>query len=240
MGPRPPALALLIPLLGALAAGCSPDYRSGETACAPAPPLCPDGYFCSGIRCYANGQVPPAGGTGGAGTGGSAAGGSGAPTPDAASDPGVGGSAGGGSGGVGGSGGAAGGTGGAGGSTPPPPNTSCGGNTPIACTNAPRVCFPPGTVCTTVVQCGQEYRACPTADKINDCGVQQCIIPAERCQAYINDPQMQNACDRCRYRKCCGFAVACANEPACRSDPANHEYLAMFLACARMYCPDCQ
>jgi hypothetical protein len=76
----------MLPILAAALAltTCSPEYRSGETACAPREPRCPDGFVCSGIRCYLRSDLPdggtplagaggttPSGGSGGsAGTGG--------------------------------------------------------------------------------------------------------------------------------------------------------------------------
>ncbi len=109
-------------LLGALAAlaTCSPDFRSGVTACAPTEPRCPEGYVCSGLRCYLPGNAPRDGGTLGGAPGADASG----PGGDDGSAGGTGGAAGGGgapAGGAGGSGGSpgTGGTGGGGGSAPP-------------------------------------------------------------------------------------------------------------------------
>ena len=50
-------------LLGAalLVTTCSPEYKSGVTACAEKEPRCPEGFVCSGIRCYLAGEAPDGG-----------------------------------------------------------------------------------------------------------------------------------------------------------------------------------
>jgi hypothetical protein len=66
------AIHLLVGILAVAAlTTCSPDYQSGVTACASTEPKCPEGFFCSGIRCYANGTPGITAGDAGAGTGGS-------------------------------------------------------------------------------------------------------------------------------------------------------------------------
>jgi hypothetical protein len=117
----------LLPILAAALAltTCSPEYRSGETACAPREPRCPEGFVCSGIRCYLRSDVPeagtPLGGTGGAtptaGSGGSAGTGGAAPSGGRG---GTDGSAGAGGAAPSGGRGGAGGSAGAGGVAPPP------------------------------------------------------------------------------------------------------------------------
>ena len=98
-------------LLGAalLLTTCSPEYKSGVTACAEKEPRCPEGYVCSGIRCFLAGEVPDGGAVLGGGGGTSGSVGTGGMPPVA---------------GRGGAGGMppTGGRGGTGGSPPPPPS----------------------------------------------------------------------------------------------------------------------
>ena len=59
-------------LLLAFVATCSPDYKSGVSACAPAEPRCPEGFECRGLRCYTIGSPGGEAGSSGTGTGNTA------------------------------------------------------------------------------------------------------------------------------------------------------------------------
>ena len=181
---------------------CAPEYRSGETACAPTEPRCPEGFVCSGIRCYLRSDLPEAGTT--PGTGGSSG------TPGTLT----------------------GGTGGSavphgrrrrrthrrprrrgghrrGGWMAPP--SACQPAMPVECPGYAGICFAPNTACSSLVECGNRVRACMSATMVADCVVNTCTLPVAACTPRPT----ATPCAKCGIRKCCSAVANCINDPAC-------------------------
>jgi hypothetical protein len=164
----------LVTLAGAVAAlallpTCAPEYRSGATACGPTAPRCPEGFVCSGIRCYLPGDVPKDGGV--LGTGGAAGMGGNA---------GMGGAGGGGAGGAGGAAGtggtpASGGVGGTGMGGRGGSSTGGTGGT------AMYPMFPPAPMCATL----RPANVCSACRYSLCCGELQACLGNAACQTFV-------------------------------------------------------